>query len=232
MKRKSPPRRAGWRYRDVLANFSEQQLAGIGAVAMTFNEAEQALHELLGPCLRCTTHHEVVASRINGMDGIVAIVRWAAKNLVRLDADRVEVAKGFWKDLDLSLNAFLEAKKFRDGVIHANIFDATTAIANQHASQHATYDVLLTVEALDWLTQTCIILADELRAWKKVLEAGSILMASYEFPGPDRPPLEQTVLDAATLALKHRPRRTYLGPAPKFPRALMDPSDREPSALP
>jgi hypothetical protein len=113
LKRKSPDRRVGAYYLPILDNFSAEQLAGIGAVAMTFNDAERALHELLAPCLRCTTHYEIVASRINGMDGIAAIVRAAAKNLIRLDAKRLDVARGLWNDLDISLDAFLEAKRFR-----------------------------------------------------------------------------------------------------------------------
>jgi hypothetical protein len=47
------------------------------------------------------------------MDGIAAIVRAAAKNLIRLDAKRLDVARGLWNDLDISLDAFLEAKRFR-----------------------------------------------------------------------------------------------------------------------
>lgn len=217
MKRKAPSRRAGMHYRAILANFSQQQLAGIGAVAMTFNDAERALHELLAPCLRWPSHFEIFASRINGMDGIAAIIRAAGKNLIRLDAARVQMAIGLWGDLDQSLSAFLEAKRFRDGVIHANIWDAQTAIATQHASQGRLQEVLLTTEALDWLTKTCIIVAEELRAWYGVLAAGSILMVNYGLAGPERAPLEQAVLDATVPALSCRPRRQSLGPAPKFP---------------
>jgi hypothetical protein len=217
MKRKSPSHRAGAHYLPVLANFSPQQLAGIGAVAMTFNDAERALHELLGPCLRWPTHYEIVASRINGMEGIAAIIRMAAKNLIRLDAARVQMAIGFWKDLDLTLDAFLEVKRFRDGVLHANIFDVHTAVGTMYASQDSTHDVLLTVEALKWLTDTCIVIAEELRAWENALEAGSILMHNYSAAGPERAPLEQAVLDAVVLAKSYRPRRQSLGPAPKVP---------------
>jgi hypothetical protein len=154
------------------------------------------------------------------MDGIAAIIRAGAKNLIRLDAARVEMAKGFWADLDLSLDAFLEAKRFRDGVIHANIFDMDTAIGTQYASQNTTHDVLLTVSALKWLTDTCVVLAEELRAWEKVLEAGSILMTNYGVAGPVRSPLEQVVLAAAVQARSHRSRRESLRPKPKFPEPL------------
>lgn len=217
MKRKSPSRRVGGRYQYVLKNFTERQLAGIGAVAMTFNDAERALHELLGPCLRWPSHYEIVASRINGMDGIAAIIRAAAKNLIRLDAARVEIAMGFWSDLDLSLDAFLEAKRFRDGVVHANIFDMDKAIGTQYVSQGRINDVLLTVEALKWLTDTCIIIAEELRAWERALEAGSILMANYGAADQARSPLEEAVRVAAVQACSYRTRRESLRAKPKSP---------------
>lgn len=220
MKRKRPKRHAGFRFGNVLANFSPQQLIGIGSVAMSFNDAERALHELLGPCLRCSSHFEVVASRINGMEGIAAIIRAAAKNLIRLEPAQVETAKSFWADLDLSLDAFLEAKTYRDGVIHAVIFDVTTATGVQYARQDSANEVLLTTEALRWLTDTCIILAAELRDWRKVLEAGSIFTMSYEAPDPVRLPLAQSVLTCAAQARVHRTHRTSLPPKPKFPEPL------------
>jgi hypothetical protein len=103
MRRKVTSFRGGQYYVHTLKSFSRQQLEEIGAVAVTFNDAERALHELLGAALRFPGQYEVVASRINGMDGIAAIIREAAKNLVRLDAARVQQAIGYWRDLDLSL---------------------------------------------------------------------------------------------------------------------------------
>jgi hypothetical protein len=157
------------------------------------------------------------------MDGIAAIIRAGAKNLIRLDAARVDIAKGFWSDLDLSLDAFLEAKRFRDAVIHANIYDEPRGIAWQYASQNTVYEVILTVDVLRWLAGTCLILASELREWKKVLEAESKLMENYAADDQVKSPLVQAVLDGVAQAQSYRPHRQSLGPAPKFPQRLTNP---------
>ena len=217
MKRNSPDKRAGMSFRRLRANFSDEQLQGIGWVAMSFNAAEREFHNLIGPCLRFPSHSEIVASRISGMDGIAAIIRAGAKNLIRLDKARVDAAKKLWRDLDLTLDAFLQAKGLRDAVIHANIFDVDKAIGTQYGRQEARRDVLLTTEALTWLSDTCLILHEELEDWRKVLEAGSTLFAHARASDEVRAPFVQAVIDATAPALAHRTRRQSLGPMPKFP---------------
>ena len=132
------------------------------------------------------------------------------------------------KDLGLSLDAFLEAKRFRDGVIHANIFDEETAIGHQRA-RDTLYEVLLHRDALQWLTNTCLILSDELRAWRTVLVAGWRFTLLRGVDNQERSRLAEAVLISAALARKHRPRRVSLGPVPKFPDPQPDNSDAPPN---
>jgi hypothetical protein len=89
-------------------------------------------------------------------------------------------------------------------------------IGTQYARQDKTNEVLLTVPALKWLTDTCILLAQELRAWQKVMEAGALLGNNRASAGPVKLPLEQAVLIAGAQAQSYRLRRESLRPKPKF----------------
>lgn len=117
MKRKAPRAMAGARYRDVLRNFTDEQLRGIGTVAMTFNDAQRSLQELLGPCLRWPAHYEIVASRVNGMEGIAAIIRAAAKNLIRLVAAAFAIIRGLDVSADMAAVDFYFAAKLAGGFL-------------------------------------------------------------------------------------------------------------------
>jgi hypothetical protein len=79
MKRKVSTRREtrNWSY-DVRKDLTQAQLAGIGAVALAWNDAE-AMYDLL-LCVTLGLHHSLwrdVATRINGIDGKHAIIRKA-----------------------------------------------------------------------------------------------------------------------------------------------------------
>jgi hypothetical protein len=73
MKRKSEVG-SGSRLGDILTATSVEQRAWIGAVVLAYNDAEGALHRLTGACLGLDASNNSVTSRINGTDGLVAII--------------------------------------------------------------------------------------------------------------------------------------------------------------
>ena len=81
MKRPAPKARSGGSYQDIKKDFTAGQLAGIGAVAMAFNEAEFLLDCQIYSGLNLSGGiWTEVTSRINGIDGKMAIVKAAVED--------------------------------------------------------------------------------------------------------------------------------------------------------
>ena len=62
---------------DILKATTVEQRAWIGAVVLAYNKAESGLHKLTGTCLGYVGLgiSYAVTSRINGTDGLIAIIR-------------------------------------------------------------------------------------------------------------------------------------------------------------
>ena len=138
--------RKGKRSGDIRKDLSETQLAGIGSIALAYNEAEVLIDILVSLVLGLLTNtaHEVT-SRINGIDGKIELAKIGMREL---GADENTIAL-----LGQSLGdaGFKEYKKYRDAVVHARVLDAPTGIALSPAKRGKLDEVLLTVDALNGL---------------------------------------------------------------------------------
>src|SRR3712207_2043571 len=154
MKRSKSLRQRGVRLQNVLANFTPEQLAGIGAVMMTYNEAETVLHEMIGVCVDFPGDTHEVVSRINGTEGMIELVLLAGP-LFGIDRNQISET--------LKAQGFSHLKGYRDAVSHARIYDAESGVARSPSRQGKRVDVLLSVPALNWLADQNSALTEEMR---------------------------------------------------------------------
>lgn len=144
---------------NVKENLSVVQLAAIGAVAIAWNEMELFVNYSL--CVSAWMPWPLVlevSTRINGLEGQIAIIREAMKLHSRMGLIDDEAASHIGK----SLNAVVDYKKYRDAVIHARVLDSEHGIGELIRRQGKQEEVLLTVEALDALYNRLTLLRDEL----------------------------------------------------------------------
>jgi hypothetical protein len=210
MKRKKPQ---GTSFRGVIkpigTNFTKDQLASIGAVAMAYNEAEQSLHYLTSRCFRSPFRPEHITSRINGSEGLVAIVREAALAL-RLPDDTNEV-------VIRALEAFMELKNYRDAVIHAKMANSLFGIGETQVKRGSRPDdVLLTVAALDNLYNRLSILDFELFLLEHIMMDAMVLNDISSPDDPKKQLLEQSIRAGTVQCQDHQRSRLALPPFPKF----------------
>lgn len=209
MKRKKNRRQSGIRYGDVLKNFTPAQLAGIGAVAMTYNEAEAALHDLVTPCIDFPGDSYEVISRINGTEGLTAIIRSATT--------RFDLTEEQTRSLKFALDEFSQLKTYRDGVIHSRIKDISSGIAVAHLSKGIRVDILLSEESLEALYTRLAILTDEMQELATVLTLKRSLMFCPSKGDEHKLRLEQAIQAATARCQQHQTHRLSLPPFPEFP---------------
>ena len=129
------PKRSG----DVRKDLTENQLAWIGSVALSYNEAETIVDLLLDICLSLGNLSHDVIGRINGIEGKVELAKLAVKQLAA-----PEEALRLLQET-LGEGGFLLLKKNRYRIIHARIIDAAAGIAKSPARRGAFEEILLTV---------------------------------------------------------------------------------------
>ena len=155
MLRPAPKSRSGSSQQDVKKDFSNDQLARIGAVVMVWNELEFMLdcalysgEELPAKCLE----DDLPKRRL---DEKVKQVGWAAEKWGLPDS--------FIASIRASAKAFSILKDCRNAVVHSRIYDSQTAICNRIKRSGEIEEVLLTIEALNWLYEQIDILRHEIR---------------------------------------------------------------------
>lgn len=225
MKRPRTPRKIT-QLGDVRKDLTEAQLAGVGAVALVYNEAEALLDVLLAATLELNPSvlHEVT-SRINDVDGKIEIVK------------SVFMAESAPKDAQVLLvgtlggAGFLQLKGWRDAIIHARAFDATTSIALTSTRRGKGHEVLLTSKALDGVYERLNCIRFELReainVWhyislNKVTEQTrktltAVHPVSDVIAGRARSLTEANIQAAISRYREHQSRRLSLPPLPEFP---------------
>ena len=143
---------------DIKSDFGPEQLAGIGAVAMNYNELEAEIFALfmfatgLNPNLSLE-----VFTRINGVDGIVEIIKKGANLLGITTPVQTELNDALGKGI------FGLLKQYRDAVVHARAYNAPLGVGIRVGRQAALFEVLLTKEALEILYEHISALRLELR---------------------------------------------------------------------
>lgn len=219
MKRKWPEFAESHRGRDVRENFSPAQLEAIGAVTIAFNEAEIILDIVLGHSLDINAEMWFeISTRINGIDGKVAIIRKSSE--IWGDVLNEEI----FDLIENTLSSFLECKTYRDAVIHARAFDTLGGIGELMRRHGKKEQVLLTAEALNGLYDRLIILRQELICIAMLFS--NARFAPY-LAGLDRQQPAPKVQEYAARLQEYQNDRRSLPPLPAFPKPPPTPEHME-----
>jgi hypothetical protein len=210
MKRSPPAYNVGIRYGLARRNLSADQLAHIGAIALTYNDVEELIDQLTGTSIGAPFDDHQVVSRINGIDGKIALIKLA---LAHFGGDTVEV-RAFADSLGNA--GFSELKKYRDGVVHSRVFNASASIGKVAERKGARSEVLLVKEALEGLLARLELLWHELDELTVVL---AVRRRLYSGANDDqhKAQLEERLRDAMVQHQSHRSQRLSLAPLPEFP---------------
>jgi hypothetical protein len=131
---------------DIKSDFTPEQLAAIGAIAMNYNETEGYIESLFGIAARLLDNpwHFELSGRVPLDAKIDFIKRVADHYLTPDDARQLQIALGD--------DRFGKIRSHRNAVIHARIVNAPLA-TGQHVQKRkvAIEEVLLSTKALDKL---------------------------------------------------------------------------------
>lgn len=211
MIRTAPDSRSGGTTQDIRRDFSQEQLAAIGAVALAFNEVEF-----------------MVDVSIYSGEALAAdcLVEDLPKAMLDQKISRLRKAKNRWQLsersltlIERSIDVFGYLKDLRNAVIHSRLFDASSAIGERITRKSETQQVLLTEAALGWLYQQLVVLRGEMRCVLAIFD----LVRSTETAvqqgliQQDRTDVGPEVEEwCSRLVQGHRDRKN-LGKAPDFP---------------
>jgi hypothetical protein len=143
MKRKITERRR-WRVRayDVRRDLTKETLAGIGAMALAWNDVEAMLDILLCVCMDIPTSvWREMTTRINGIDGKIGLIKFSLQNILRLSEEFIKLTED-------TLGAVAQFKGYRDTIIHSRVIDVGSEIAEMTFRRDKIEEVLITVDAL------------------------------------------------------------------------------------
>lgn len=214
MKRK-PGARTGARLGDILQATTIEQRAWIGAVALAYNDAEGLLHRLAGACFGMFGRPYSFTSRINGTDGLIAIIEETVASMGMAD----DILKLF--RASLVEHGFAYLKGLRDAVIHARLFDSGIGIGEAPGKRgKRPEEVLLTPGALEGLYKRLAILCSEFGNLETILLCQKTIAYSHLFGALDdqrKADNERDIQAATALCQSHQNRRLSLRPFPEFP---------------
>jgi hypothetical protein len=200
------------RWGDIKKDLSQNQLAGIGAAALAYNEVEVEIDRLFFLATGLSKELQLeVSTRLGGIDGKTAII---IKGVKRFGLDQQEQ-----KQLEEILGdhgVFGTLKSYRDAVIHARLINAPIGIGARVDRRAKIFDVLLSQDALDALYTHLISLRDELNAAANALG----LIMAYDLLAADDPRKLSAGGQRAKLLARFRarqPARAALPPIPEFP---------------
>lgn len=208
MKKKLSGPFSGGRIGTLFDSMSERQLALVGACALTFNELQEAQHWTFGGCINFPGPFSMVSSRINGSDGIVALISYTARAIsLREDVEKLVI--------NTLENGFGEVKSLRDAVIHARLIDMRTSIGLSRGRQAKEDIVLLSEDALQGLYHRLLYLKEEL------INCGFIIdnhqRISKGGSEKDIAQLEESIQGAIARLRLYQSQRLSLPPLPPVP---------------
>jgi|SRR6185312_11597063 len=213
MKQKADPRRLPTRNRDILTHLSHQQFAGIGMVALCWNDLDHLLNWVLDACLGFDVPMNLeITSRIHGFDGRLAIIKSFTKNYYDVPQ---EIANLFNNTMSL----VGECKSLRDAIVHTRVFNAKDAIGETIEKRGQKTHVLISAEALMAVALRTVHAWDELSIVYKYLSAstGNDQMGPRHDPEEGMQSHELELLEyVSQLRLRQKKRRS-LPRLPKFP---------------
>jgi hypothetical protein len=192
----------------IKTDLSDKQLAAFGAATLAYNILEDQIDVLLFVVTGIPEQlFPEVSSRINGLDGKIAIIQAAF--------ERSPLAKKDTKALSEAVAFFGEFKSIRDTLIHARLVNAAIGRGNKQRGK-SKWEVLLSADALNTLY-------DHLNALNDVLSAGGNLLAvalTLDATAPDDPNRSRLEEEAQARLVQFRDsltRQRSLKPLPKFP---------------
>lgn len=201
---------------DILTATTVEQRAWIGAVVLAYTEAERSLHELAGCCLGFVGIGPAysVTSRINGTDGLVAIISQAA---TALGLPEVQA-----KLCNTALSGFAECKGLRDAIGHVELSDTSTQTGTAPGKRgKKPSEVLLTAVALEGLYRRLVFVKRELANLQRMFDGVKMIKIFPLLFGPiddqRRVLSEQDIQDATARCRSSQSQRLSLPPFPKFP---------------
>jgi len=196
---------------DIRKDIPPEQLAAMGAVTLSFNYAENSINRMLlfTVGMPVSLHRDII-SRINGIDGKIAIVKKGANELGLSDAIRLFLAE------TLGEGGFSLFKKYRDAVIHARIFNKEESIGELVESKGKHIEVLLSKAALDGLYTHLEAIRRELSTLLVLLSEASYLKQEG-LNDQEKAQHEAKIQEYFVRARSHRTQRLSLPPIPEFP---------------
>jgi hypothetical protein len=211
---------------DIRKDMTESQLAGIGAVALAYNEVDSLIDVGVSLALHLWpgVAHEVT-SRIFGVESKIELLKLALRDIGASEEVQWVVAQIVGK------GEFLLFKKYRDAVIHARVLDAAKGIAIFQSRKAQMEEVLLTAEALNGLYERLRIMRLELvevcniiirlMVVQKVDQAEKILAPTNpnaaRIAVVPRSQTEQDIQAVFARVQRYRNQRLSLPPLPAFP---------------
>ena len=154
MKRKFQIPNSGSSFGDLKKDLTQEELAGIGAVAILYNELEYGVDMLTALTLRLPQAYWLPAvKRIGSSDSKIELVRMAAdefdRHLTIYNQSEFligSVVKG-------TLDGTSLCKKLRDAVVHCRVYNSQSKVAVK-TDRGIPTEVLVSRAATDWLYAT------------------------------------------------------------------------------
>jgi hypothetical protein len=163
MKRRPPPGRTGSTTQDIRKDLSRDQLAGIGEIAMIWNELEFLLDTAVGSGLVLSKAMEANNTSRLGFDPKKALAQDIARDALLPQAAIAEV--------DAALVDLETYKGLRDAIVHARVSDKNKAIGQIVKRGGILYESLLEAKALNALYDHLTLLRQEMDAIVQIKKA-------------------------------------------------------------
>lgn len=154
MQSKAPTPKSGASQQDVPKDLSPEQLQGIGAVAISWNEVEFGL--------ACILYSGLILDGLSWVNVIARLSLGAKIELIDSAQETLTVPDHIRALVKTTVNTTNELKGLRNSVVHARVFDAPNAIGENIRPNGSIGQVLLTPTALHCLYQRLVLLREEL----------------------------------------------------------------------
>lgn len=204
----------GSKWTDVLSNFSKDQLAWVGAVAMAYNEAELALQIAFINSTDYPCNTIDMVTRL-GVGQLPRFVLDAVKHYAQGDKAIVKLAEAA-----LMADGFTQLKSYRDGVVHATLTDAATLVGTVPNKGRAEA-VLLSEKATEGLFHRLCFIRSEISEITEILSSTRSLRWSDVSDirhARHKEQLEQSIRVATDRLAQLQKQRKRLPPLPAFPK--------------
>lgn len=196
----------------LLSNYTAKQLELIGAIAVLYNGCETMLHSAVANCIEYRGNTREITSRINGTDGLIAIIMATIPRLFSVEGPDCEAIKA-----TLEQDGFSRLKSYRDAVVHSMPHNQLMGVGRAPGRRGKATDVLLAEPALQWLATALDLLRNEMMEMTSLLlVSGTLTLHPGLSPEQTRQFSEALPIAKARYHEAQAARRKHRTP-PKFP---------------